>query len=385
MGGDRDGYVAAMVRREAPVAAMDYVVAGSTPVVAFGDPRIAEIATLGINPSDSEFCNKKGMLPDSGRRLATLASIGAARLSALTNSQVAEVAEDCYGYFRRTDAKGNKTRYSWFNRLDRVLQRAYQVSYDEGSACHLDIVQWATTPIWGRIEDAAARKALLDDGAPHLIEQFKHVNVRLVLVNGRQAMEQVAHLKLASFTRVDTLRVRERDFQLCTGTGSDLRWIGWTVNLQSTPGVDEAFCGDLADRLARLDKPAGRPSTAGADWAVDKAGHLVSGVRVEGKAGLVAALDRWLRESNAGTIGDVERFGGRAWLHAHIGGRHVVVNADTKRAAIAAVVADRGAPGRRWSVTANQRGKINRVLPSSDPVPGWYAYLREPLPAEGTI
>jgi hypothetical protein len=47
-----------VVRRPAPVAE---VVAGSTPVIAFGDPGAATVATLGINPSWREF------LADDGR------------------------------------------------------------------------------------------------------------------------------------------------------------------------------------------------------------------------------------------------------------------------------------------------------------------------------
>jgi hypothetical protein len=48
-----------MMRRAAPVAE---VVAGSTPVIAFGDPFRATVATLGINPSRREFLDTNGEL-----------------------------------------------------------------------------------------------------------------------------------------------------------------------------------------------------------------------------------------------------------------------------------------------------------------------------------
>jgi hypothetical protein len=64
-----------MACRPVPVSE---VVTGSTPVVAFGDPRNASVATLGINPSWHEFLAEDGsLLSGSKRRLATLTSLNA--------------------------------------------------------------------------------------------------------------------------------------------------------------------------------------------------------------------------------------------------------------------------------------------------------------------
>jgi hypothetical protein len=66
-----------MVQRLPPPGAP--VVAGSTPVVSFGDPLRTRIATLGINPSRKGFLDDQGqLLAGARRRLATLDSIGAA-------------------------------------------------------------------------------------------------------------------------------------------------------------------------------------------------------------------------------------------------------------------------------------------------------------------
>lgn len=53
------------------------MVEGSTPVVAFGDPTLATVATLGINPSASEFLKDGALRTGAERRLATLESLGA--------------------------------------------------------------------------------------------------------------------------------------------------------------------------------------------------------------------------------------------------------------------------------------------------------------------
>jgi hypothetical protein len=52
MAGDIPEYLVRMVRRPVPAEA---VIPGTRPVIAFGDPRRAAIATVGINPSLREF------------------------------------------------------------------------------------------------------------------------------------------------------------------------------------------------------------------------------------------------------------------------------------------------------------------------------------------
>jgi hypothetical protein len=78
------------------------------------------------------------------------------------DSQVASVVADCATYFQRRPYR------RWFDPLDRLLRTGAGVSYYDGSACHLDLVQWATDPIWGRIADRGVRGALLAEGKPHV-------------------------------------------------------------------------------------------------------------------------------------------------------------------------------------------------------------------------
>jgi hypothetical protein len=139
-------YLTAMVRRAPPAIAA--VVARSTPVISFGNPLRAPVATLGINPSVAEFCDGGVLMADHQRRLATLDSLGAKNCEQLTEQQVAEVIGDCLGYFSR------RPYMRWFGPLDELLQGSLAVSFMDGTACHLDLVQWATDPVWGLIADA---------------------------------------------------------------------------------------------------------------------------------------------------------------------------------------------------------------------------------------
>jgi hypothetical protein len=373
----------AMVRRLPPTGAP--VVPGSPPVVAFGNPQSATVATLGINPSHREFTENGSLLSGNDRRLATLESLSADRLDQLTDEQVARVVADCANYFHRRPYR------RWFDPLDRLLQASTGCGYYEGTACHLDLVQWATDPTWTHIADADIRRVLLDDGVPHLTTQLVQDNLRLVLLNGRQVLNQVRATGLTTLTELAPIHRTQDTCRVYTGDGGGVRWVGWSTNLQSSRGVSTAFTQQLAERIAELSEQrptqheATRPPGQDPDRTI---GYLSRGTRVCGKRELAAVLKAWLRRSQASTIGDVGTFGGRAWLHIEINGQHIMLNADTKRAAVETFVrlSDTN-PDQPWRVVANGRGRVNKVLPypHADPLPGWYAYLSQPLTNEDTI
>jgi hypothetical protein len=376
-------YVEAMVRRLPPMGSP--VVAGSTPVVAFGDPARAEVATLGINPSANEFLKNDRLLTGPQRRLATLVSLGAQRLDQLTELQVATVVADCTTYFQRRPYR------RWFDPLDALLRAGTEASYYDGSACHLDLVQWATKPIWGKIADPGIQRSLLEDGVPHLRVQLARENVRLVLLNGRQILDQVDALGLADLREVGQLPRPRDTCRLYAGAGGGTQWVGWSTNLQSSWGVTLALKLELGKWLAECSGPniePAAPAHSVPTREMDATGYLPDGLRVAGKAELVKLLRHWLSESLALTIGNVGAFGGRPWLLIDVGGQRVALNANTKRAAVEAFVRESSAdPDRPWRVVANRQGRLNKVLPGPDPqpLPGWYAYLIHPLQAEGVI
>src|ERR1700730_7591746 len=184
MGVETPEYLTRMVRRPVPVAE---VVHGTTPVLSFGDPRHARVATLGINPSGREFVENGQLLAGAQRRLATLESLGAQTTLLLSEEQVRTVIEECASYFHP-----DRNPYRrWFDTLDQVLRTGLGVSYYDGSACHLDLVQWATDPVLGNLPDRGVKQALLMEGLPHLRNQLKFGKIRLVLLNGREVLDQV--------------------------------------------------------------------------------------------------------------------------------------------------------------------------------------------------
>ncbi len=100
----------------------------------------------------------------------------------------------------------------------------------------------------------------------------------------------------------------------------------------------------------------------------------------QGKEELLDLLRSWLRDSSAATIGNLGRFGGRAWVHARIDGLDVVLNADTKRHAVANVVELAREFRSAMAGGGQPPGNVNAVLPGTEePVPGWYCYTTKPL------
>ncbi len=354
-------------------------------MVAFGDPSRAEVATLGINPSAKEFIEGDELLAGSKRRLATLSSLCAERLDQLTNAQVAEVVADCASYFER------QPYHKWFDPLDDLLRSAVGVSYYERTACHLDLIQWATNPVWGQIRDPDIRKVLLADGVRHLHAQLEQEQFNLILLNGRQVLNQVQSLRLANLDEVDCLPLGSGSCRLYTGTGDGIRWVGWSANLQSSWGVSSDFKHELGEWLKGVIAKSGTAAPRATSLKVTGIvadGYLQQGLRVYGKTELVEVLRQWLMESDAQTVGDVGSFGRRPWLVIEVSGEEMVLNADTKRsAAMAFVKENAGKPERPWSVIANRAGRFNKVIPGPDrnPIPGWYAYLSKPRSEEGVV
>jgi hypothetical protein len=222
------------------------VVPGSTPVIAFGDPNTSRVATLGLNPSRAEFVSPDGRLLEGDRRFETLASLGLESLADASEQQVTSVWEGCRTYFQRNPYR------RWFDQLETVLA-GVSASYLSGSACHLDLVQWATDPVWRRLNGQAVVR-LMADGVPFLRRQLLTSPIELILLNGRRVLEE---FQLALNSRlevqVDLVTVGRTSTSLYVGAlPSGVRVIGWSMNLQSSYGITNELRMRLTERVVAL-------------------------------------------------------------------------------------------------------------------------------------
>jgi hypothetical protein len=182
----------------------------------------------------------------ANRRFETLESLGVESLSGAPDDVVARVLEGCYGYFLRNPYR------RWFDQLEGVLT-GVNASYYAGNACHLDLVQWATHPIWRQLSQLACGRLMADD-VPFLRRQLSESPVELVLLNGRRVLEEC---QLAFNVRLIPQSQPVSDGRISSslylGTlASGIRVIGWSMNLQSSYGISNVLRGRLRERVADL-------------------------------------------------------------------------------------------------------------------------------------
>jgi len=223
------------------------IVPGSTPVVGFGDPRNARVATIGLNPNRLEFLTADGdPLPEAERRLETMQSLGVRSLLTSGPQPVHRAFEACNWYFERNPLR------RWYDVLERVLNAA-GASYYRGTACHLTLVQWATSPSWGLLPEHARARLLADD-APFLLERLALEGVELVLLNGRSVTQAFCE---ADGCRLDDDAAPIDDAQTHTAFSTGVsaggaRVIAWSTNLHAAVAVSEWHRAGIAERVAVL-------------------------------------------------------------------------------------------------------------------------------------
>jgi hypothetical protein len=161
------------------------VIRWSSPVPSFGDLSRSRVATLGLNPSNREFVDPDGQeLSGTERRFHTLTSLGLACWSEATTRHVELIVDSCRGYFFRNPYDG------WFRQLDHIISGTAASYYDKGStACHLDLIPYATTCKWMELT-RTQRSTLLSVAGDTLGHLLKESPVRVLVLNGRSVVEQ---------------------------------------------------------------------------------------------------------------------------------------------------------------------------------------------------
>jgi hypothetical protein len=249
--------VADRIRR--PIPQCLPVLPGSLPIVSFGDPDAASVATLSLNPSWIEFERPRGgWLHGSDRRVASLVSIGVTDPRNLDDEQVASVVCERNGYFM-----GPNWYKAWFHWLETMLCRSGAGSYLNGSACHLDLVQWATKPAQGELDPAVWDRLVADDHE-FLHWQLQTSDVSVVLMNGASVVRWVERAGLLRAIDCDQLRYRTksgsaRAMPLYRGVADGVLFLGWNTPLASAISTDgrEKLVGWVSDRLDESSPPTG--------------------------------------------------------------------------------------------------------------------------------
>jgi hypothetical protein len=186
----------------------------------------------------------------SAARFVSLEALGSHSLREAPQEHIARVYDGCSTYFQRNPYR------RWFDLLEEPLQ-ALGASYYQGSAAHLDLAQWATDPVWGKLP-SADRLTLINDGRDFLRWQLAQPKLQLALVNGRTVLDAFARwsgLKWTVVCEFPGLKNKVARVYGCV-LPNGLRVLGWSTNLQSSFGVTKKFRHDLGVTLARLQSKA---------------------------------------------------------------------------------------------------------------------------------
>lgn len=209
------------------------VLPGSTPIVSFGNPGPARVATLSINPSHQEFWDAKlNPLAEPNRRFVDRAALGADE-GGLSLGDAEKVVRGCFDYFTHPERVYTK----WFDPMEKLVLPHFGASYYDGSACALDIVQWATNPVWRKLS-AANRQELLDRDVRFLEQQLNDSRFDFVLLNGKSVIEQVMASGIAELEVVHEGAYpsgsKNTTFTVHTGTlANGTKLVGWSCYLQN--------------------------------------------------------------------------------------------------------------------------------------------------------
>jgi len=202
------------------------VIPWSCPIPSFGDISVSDVATLGLNPSNREFVDELGNeLDGSARRFETLKSLKLARWADADADHFGEIWQSCRDYFVRNPYDG------WFKRLDQLLADT-RASYYESSACHLDLVPYATSCKWTSLLPSQ-RASLLRASGDTLGSLLRASRIRVLVLNGASVI-----LHFQTVFGVALEREVMRDWSLRRGNDSSVAGYAYKGYLKASSEVE---------------------------------------------------------------------------------------------------------------------------------------------------
>lgn len=234
----------------------------ASPVPMFGSVLKSRVATLGLNPSNLEFEGIGGHpLCKPLNRFETLGSLCLQNWRRAGATEIIRISDACEFYFAR------RPYHIWFNPLDKIIGGLGVSYYDEqSSACHLDLVPFATATKWSGL-NGSARAQLMAMGAPTLVQLIKSSDIRILVLNGAsvvRAFETLIGAKLEK-SEMAEWALRRGCGRNVTGyayvgrissigevpIGRTLLVLGYNHNIQSSFGVSTAVVQEIRRWIAQ--------------------------------------------------------------------------------------------------------------------------------------
>lgn len=244
------------------------VIRWGCPVLSFGDLSTSKVATLGLNPSNREFVDRSGNeLQGAYRRFHTLNSLGIDSWSEVDARHLRLILDMCRLYFLGNPYDG------WFRRLDAVVSGT-RASYYDGAAvtaCHLDLIPYATARKWTELT-GNQRSLLMDVAGDTLGLLLRDSPVRILILNGRSVVrhfEDISDTRLECFNRPTWSLTRESkcdvpgiaykglvEYVAGVALRHKVLVLGFNHNIQSSFGVTTNVIHSIRRWIARASRDA---------------------------------------------------------------------------------------------------------------------------------
>ena len=172
-------------RLDSAVVSRTNVIRWACPVPSFADISTSRVASVGLNPSNREFVDESGAeLRGPSRRFHTLRSLRLKSWSEVDTRHLKLIMESCREYFRHNPYD------RWFKRLDYVVSGTKASYYTAArSACHLDLIPYATTRKWTDLTETQ-RLSLLAAAGDTLGLLLRDSPVRILILNGKSVVRE---------------------------------------------------------------------------------------------------------------------------------------------------------------------------------------------------
>jgi hypothetical protein len=224
------------------------VISWASPVIAFGNYKRSLIATVGLNPSNREFVDKKGNeLTGYEKRFQTLSSLKIDCWEALDENGFDLIERSWSDYFQVNPYVG------WFKDMDLIISGTNNSFFDiDSKACHLDLIPFATQKKWAFLSKEQQNK-LLKISAEVLKDVLINSDIEVLILNGRSVVnnfQQMMNIRLNVQEISDWSLKRSGDRQVKgvayngvlksiknVDLGREIKVLGYNHNLQSSFGI----------------------------------------------------------------------------------------------------------------------------------------------------
>jgi len=238
-----------------PIADMGVIPWGS-PVPSFGDLSNSRVATLGLNPSNREFVDQDGNeLEGKYRRFHTLNSLGITSWSDVDARHIKLMVDSFRQYFLTNPYD------RWFKVLDLIISGTKSSYYSKStSACHLDLIPYATSQKWNDLSPRQHAKLLALAGGS-LGFLVRDSSIKILILNGRSVVEIFQDISGINLDKreMPTWSLPRRSTQDVIGLayhgvsetlsgvplGRELLVLGYNHNLQSSFGVTKKVLQEI--------------------------------------------------------------------------------------------------------------------------------------------